>query len=56
MESETTKKSIATRMREAGVEFDQVHKQDGSIRWVINGDELTPGQAEARYLKDDPQA
>lgn len=52
MEAEFTRKSIPTRLREAGVEFEESYDERmGAIRFVIDGEALTPGEAERRYLK-----
>lgn len=48
--AEHTRKSIPTRLREAGIQWEQVHDDLGLMKYVIDGETMTPGQAVARYL------
>lgn len=45
-----TRKSIPTRLQEAGITWEQTMDSTGMMKFVIDGKPMTPGEAAERYL------
>lgn len=52
-EAQVTRRSIPTRLDEAGIPYEQTSDQMGALRYIIYGEVMTPGEAVTRHLSGD---